>query len=219
MTPTEPIEERVRFYFSFRSPYSWLAMHRIEVALEKTGLGIEYVPVFPPPEFANDPLNFPDKANYYREDLERIARAYGFSFQVPEPFDCLWLRPHAAFFPALDAGKGAAFAKAMFDARFRLGKNLGEDRVVEACARTAGLDAAPVVAAQDDLACQERLMHGMIKAVTEHQLFGVPLFVYRGERFWGNDRIEWLLRSIHQQRGLTVPDLTATPLAPVCTIA
>ena len=27
-------------------------------------------------------------------------------------------------------------------------------------------------------------------------MFGVPLFVYRGEPFWGNDRIEWLVRAI-----------------------
>ena len=211
-------EERVRLYFSFRSPYSWLALHRAPAALAKAGVALELVPVFPPPDFANDPLKFPDKANYYREDLARTARAYGLPFQVPEPFDCNWLRPHAAYFAAHDAGRGDAFAGAMFAARFGYGKDLGNDAVVAACAAAVGLDPDRVVAAQDELPCQERLMHGMIAAVTEHQLFGVPMFVYRGERFWGNDRIEWLVRSIHEARGQAVPDLTA-PLAPVCPIA
>ena len=212
-------EDRIRFYFSFRSPYSWLALHRVETALGPTGLALDYVPVFPPPEFANDPLNFPDKADYYREDVERVAGAYGLTFRLPEPFDCNWLRPHSAFFAAHDAGGGVAFSKALFDARFCHGQNLGEDRVIAECARRAGLDPARIVAAQDEVPCQERLMHGMIQGLTEHRLFGVPLFVYRGQRFWGNDRIEWLLRSIQQARGLPVPDLSVTPLAPACTIA
>jgi len=212
-------EESVRFYFSFRSPYSWLALHRAEAALASTGIALEYVPVFPPPEFANDPLNFPDKVNYFREDLERIARAYGLPFALPEPFDCNWLRPHAAFFSAHDAGRGVEFSKALFDARFCRGENLGDDRVIGECASRAGLEPGRIVAAQDELPSQERLMLGMIQAVTDHQLFGVPLFVFRGERFWGNDRIDWLVRSIQQARGLPVPDLTVTPFAPPCTIA
>jgi 2-hydroxychromene-2-carboxylate isomerase len=212
-------EDRVRFYFSFRSPYSWLALHRLEPALAPLRVSLEYVPVFPPPEFANDPLKFPDKANYYAEDLLRISRAYGLEFRLPEPFDCNWLRPHAAFFAAHDAGRGVAYAKALFEARFCCGKDLGQDSVMAACAAAAGLDPARVLAAQDDLACQERLMHGMIEGASDHRLFGVPMFVYRGERFWGNDRIDWLLRSIQQHRGLPVPDLTVTPFAPVWTIA
>jgi len=212
-------EDRVRFYFSFRSPYSWLALHRVDAALAPLQVGLEYVPVFPPPQFANDPLNFPDKVNYYAEDLLRISRAYGLTFRLPEPFDCNWLRPHAAFFAAHDAGRGVEYAKALFDARFCSGKDLGQDSVMAACAAAAGLDPVRVLAAQDDLACQERLMRGMIEGATDHQLFGVPMFVYRGERFWGNDRIDWLLRSIQQQRGLPVPDLTVTPSAPVWTFA
>ena len=27
-------------------------------------------------------------------------------------------------------------------------------------------------------------------------VFGFPFFLFRGQRFWGNDRIEWLVRAI-----------------------
>ena len=47
-------------------------------------------------------------------------------------------------------------------------------------------------------------------------IFGVPTFVLDGELFWGNDRLEWLIRRIDQSRGRAVPDLAARPLAPVC---
>ena len=30
--------------------------------------------------------------------------------------------------------------------------------------------------------------------------FGFPFFVWNGKHFWGNDRIEWLVRAIEQAR-------------------
>jgi hypothetical protein len=39
-------------------------------------------------------------------------------------------------------------------------------------------------------------------------LFGVPLFVYRDGRYWGNDRLEWVLRDIAGATGLDTPDLS-----------
>jgi 2-hydroxychromene-2-carboxylate isomerase len=32
----------------------------------------------------------------------------------------------------------------------------------------------------------------------EDGVFGFPFFVYAGQKFWGNDRIEWLVRAIRK---------------------
>ena len=32
-------------------------------------------------------------------------------------------------------------------------------------------------------------------------VFGIPFFIYQGQMFWGNDRIEWLVREIQLQTG------------------
>jgi 2-hydroxychromene-2-carboxylate isomerase len=207
-------DDRVRFYFSFRSPYSWLAFARVELAIERAGLSLEYIPIFPPPDYPNDPARFPTKAAYILHDMERLTRAYGLTFKMPEQLDCNWVRPHAGFLHALDRGCGPAFARLLFSARFSRGEMLGDDAVVARCAAEAGLEVAPLLAAQDDVKLQERVVLGMIRGVQEDGLFGVPLLVHRGERFWGNDRIEWLLRHVEQQRGIAVPDLSVDPLAP-----
>jgi 2-hydroxychromene-2-carboxylate isomerase len=213
---TDPQTARaLRFYFSFRSPYSWLAMHRVQLAAAHGDLAVEYIPVFPPPDFPNDPTKIPAKAAYIRLDVERQARAYGLSCKSPEQFDCQWARPHAAFLYALDQGSGPSFAKLAFEARFGRGESLGDDAVIAACARAAGLDPAATLAAQDDKALQERVVLGMIQGVQEDGLFGVPLFVLQGERFWGNDRVEWLLRRVDELRGHAVPDLVNAPLGSV----
>jgi len=65
-------EDRVRFYFSFRSHSS--ALHRLDAALGPTGRALlDDVPVFPSPEFANDPLNFPTRPTPTAKVVERVA--------------------------------------------------------------------------------------------------------------------------------------------------
>src|SRR5688572_6075555 len=109
--------EPIRFYFSFRSPYSWLALVRVDAALAGLPVALDYLPVFPPPNFANDPAAVPNKLAYIRQDVQRFADAYGLRVQMSEKIDCDWVRPHAAFLYAHDQGKGPAFAHALFDAR------------------------------------------------------------------------------------------------------
>ncbi len=53
--------DHVRFYFSFRSPYAWLAFHQAPPALRELPVELKLVPVFPPPDFPNDPTAVPNK--------------------------------------------------------------------------------------------------------------------------------------------------------------
>jgi 2-hydroxychromene-2-carboxylate isomerase len=208
-------DKTIRLYFSFRSPYSWLAVYRAPIALGSTGLDIEYIPVFPPPNYPNDPASVPAKLEYIQEDIRRQASAYGLVSAPLAKLDCEWVKPHAAFLYAHEHGRGHAFALEVFAARFSHSRDIGDDAVIADCAKSVGLDPVAAVASQTERPLQERVVLGMIRGVQEDAIFGVPLFVYKGERFWGNDRIEWLLRSIREQRGAAVPDLQANLTAPV----
>jgi len=190
-------------------------MHRFGALEQTAGLSVEYIPVFPPKEFPNDPAALPAKLAYMVHDVARIAHAYGLVFRRPAEVDCDWLRPHAAFLYALDAGRGPAFARELYASRFSRGESLADDATIAACAARVGLDATAVVAAQTDDSLQQRVMFGMMRGVQEDGLFGVPFFVHGGQRFWGNDRLEWLLRNVMTSRGLPVPDLTGSLLGPV----
>jgi 2-hydroxychromene-2-carboxylate isomerase len=208
-------EDVIRLYFSFRSPYSWLAFVRIGPAIERLPVTLEYLPVFPPPNYANDPSAVPNKLKYIQHDVARIAEAYGFRPKWPEKMDCDWVRPHAAFLYALDQGKAQAFGRGLFEARFVHGRDVGEDGVMTEVASAHGLDAGALVAAASDPAYQTRVVQGMIKGSQEDSIFGVPYFVYRGERFWGNDRIDWLVRAIRRGHGMPVVDLAPDFLQPL----
>jgi len=207
--------ETVRFYFSFRSPYAWLAFHRIEDALAGLPVVVDYIPTFPPQDFPGDPRKNPAKSKYVDADVARFAKAYGLKVAYPEPFDTDWIRPHAAYVVAADGGRGRAFALAAFALRFCEGRDIGTDEAIADAARGAGLEVAAATAAAADPAFHGRVLEGM-KRAQQDRLFGVPFFVYRGEKFWGNDRIEWLRRVIESDMGKPVADLKSNPLASPC---
>ena len=193
----------VRFYWSFRSPYAWFAVHRVETVLAGLPVTLEWIPVFPPPDpsaMVNNPTNVPAKIRYIWEDSQRFADAYGLEFKQPEQMDTEWARPHTAFLYAESQGRGPAFAKEAFAARFTRGEDLADDQVLSRIAALVGLDADKVTSAARDATLSERLGDGF-KAFFADEAFGVPTFIYRNEMFFGNDRLEWLVAAIERGVG------------------
>ncbi|MBI1818594.1 MAG: DsbA family protein [Deltaproteobacteria bacterium] len=204
--------ETIKFYFSFRSPYAWLAFHRLERAFAGLPVTVRRIPVFPPPEFPNDPAALPVKLAYIVHDITRIAAAYGLRIKWPKVGGTDWIVPHAAYVFASDCDKGDAFALAAFAARFSEGRNLGDHEVLSDVARACGLDAAATLRASADATFHERVMQGLMEGFGEG-IFGVPFFVYGEQKFWGNDRLEWVRRAVCERLGQTVPALDADLMA------
>ena len=204
--------DSVQFYFSFRSPYSWLGLHRIEHALAGLPVRLITIPCFPPPGSMDEDATTRAENRYIVEDVARFTRAYGLDLRWPEPFDTHWIRPHAAYLWAQDQGSGRDFALRAYAVRFSEGRDLGTDAVLADIAARCALDSSQLVQAADNPALQERVWQGMAEG-GRLGLFGVPFFIYRDEHYWGNDRIEWLIRAIHERLGRSLPDLRADPMA------
>jgi len=204
--------DEVKFYFSFRSPYAWLAYERMSRLGTGFPAALRRIPVFPPPDFPNDPAAVPAKLAYIRHDVERLAAAYGLPVHWPEGIDTDWMRPHAAYRYAADTSHGDAFALGVYRARFSSGRDIGSNDVLRAVAADCGLDPEATVRACDDPAAQQAVFTGMMEAMQDG-LFGVPFFVWRDQHFWGNDRIEWLLRTLAAAAGRPVSDLRTDPFA------
>ena len=202
----------IRFYFSFRSHYSWLALHRIERALAGLPVHLSTIPCFPPARTEDEDTEEGSEDRYIREDVERFAHAYGLTLRWPQPFDTDWIRPHAAFLWAQNQGRGRDFALRAYALRFSEGRDIGADAVLAELAAQCALEAAQLLQAADDPKLQERVWAGMAEG-GRLGLFGVPFFIFKDQQFWGNDRIEWLVRAIHQHLGRPVTDLCADPIA------
>ncbi len=201
-----------RLYFSFRSPFSWFAFHRLTQSGAIPWSEIEAVPVFPPNEQAVAAISGSKvKGGYAREDAARFAAAYGLELNWPEKLDTDWPRPHCVFLWAESIGRGPELAMAAFAARFSRGLELGLDSVIREVAESAGVDPDAALAAAEAPEWRERLAAGFAK-MREDRVWGVPTFVFEGQRFWGNDRLEWLLRERERSGGAAVPDLAGDPL-------
>ena len=206
------MSDRITCYFSFRSPYSWLAMYRLGKIIDDLPVEMDFIPVFPPPGMRTSAESDARKLAYIRQDVKRFADAYGLAVCFPDPFDVRWLIPHSAFLCAHDAGKGLVFCNALYRARFSAGNNIAKTEVIRQVANDCGLDGEIIAKAGRDKMYHERVLSGMAN-LSESNVFGVPTFFYNDKQYWGNDRLEWLLRDIYRERGNNVPDLEADPLS------
>ena len=181
----------IDFYFSLRSPYSWLAAQRVEVMLEGLPVELRWLHGYPRDlenhAMANTPSN--KRLGYTVTDVSRFAERYGLIFKLPPRVDVDWAKVHAAFWYAHAQGVGPLFGKLATAARFGEGLDLEEDATLADLAERTGLDASSLIAAAE-------AREGDVAQVPPNDpeaaqnVFGVPTFVYKAQLFWGNDRIE-----------------------------
>jgi 2-hydroxychromene-2-carboxylate isomerase len=182
----------VRFYFSFRSPYAWIAAERLESELGDLVVPIERIPIFPTPRlFPNDPSAMPAKVAYLLQDIPRLAREYGLTVRFPSSGDTDWTLSHAAFLGAESEGAGQRFMVEVFRKRFSEGLDLGEDDVVADAATRSGLNPDAILAAGHSEALRAQVSKGWRTAAERDRTFGVPSFVYAGKLYWGQDRMHF----------------------------
>jgi 2-hydroxychromene-2-carboxylate isomerase len=202
---SEPQDARsIRFYFSFRSPYAWLATERLEAELGDLDVAIERIPIFPTPGlFPNDPTAVPEKIAYLVQDVRRLAREQGLSVRFPSVADTDWALPHAAFLGARAEGEEAAqrLGVEVFRKRFAEGLDVGEDEVLADAARRAGLSPDAILAAGHAPELREEAATGWRLARERDGVFGVPSFVYAGRLYWGQDRMHFVRSAVVRKSG------------------
>ncbi len=191
---SQPIE----FYFDFSSPYGYLGSQRIDALAEKHNCEVNWRPYLLGAVFkklGTGPLiSQPVKGPYSHHDLQRSARLYDISFNVPDPFPVHTVAAGRAFYWLQD-NEGPALAKqfahALYRGYFIDNRNAGDTEVVIETAAALGLDPAAVAAALQDDAIKARLKTEVDGAL-DKGVFGAPFFIYGDEQLWGCDRMDHL---------------------------
>jgi 2-hydroxychromene-2-carboxylate isomerase len=205
-------------YWSFRSPYSYLATRRYRALTETYDLTITLRPVYPlavrQPDFFE--RTHPNWLRYTFTDMFRVAQFHGIPFGPPRPdpiVQDLATRKIATEQPYIDRltrlgqaaarrGRGLAFADEVSRLIWGGAENWHEgDHLVGAATRT-GLDLAELDAetVRDADALDAEIAANQAALETAGH-WGVPTLVFDGEPFFGQDRIEMALWRM-EQKGL-----------------
>ncbi|HEX6240019.1 MAG TPA: DsbA family protein [Polyangiales bacterium] len=193
------MDQTVRFYFSFRSPYAWLAAERWQTELGALDPRVERIPFYPTPEtFPNDPSRYPAKLRYIVQDLGRLAREFGLMLRPPPALDTDWKRAHAAYLGVQEAApqRAEAFMLEMFRARFSRGQDVALVDVIREAAERADTDPDIAIQAAASPVLQEQVTESFVRGQQRDGIFGAPSFAYEGQLFWGHDRMHHLRRAL-----------------------
>jgi 2-hydroxychromene-2-carboxylate isomerase len=208
------------FYFSFRSPYSYLATPQVErliagydiaprmrfvlpIAVRIPGFFRTVNPLWPP---------------YLLRDTFRISQMHNIPYRWPRPdpivmnistgevaADQPYIHRVTRLGVAAErSGKGFAFARAAAHAIWS-GEvdNWHEGEHLARALEKAGLDAAAIESVVEANAADLDAEIAASEAAQKNAgHWGVPLFVFEDEPFFGQDRLEHLLWRM-RQRGLT----------------
>jgi len=191
-------EDRVTFYFAYNSPYAFLANTRIDEEVGSLGVAIDRKPVYLPRTGGGGPDMTSPRMRYIREDIGRFAEAYGLVFN-PGPFADTG-KACRGFLFANASGKGKAFHDRLYAARWLEGADLGDDGSLAGIAVDCGLDREAFLAAIEPDGPHATELDRCNAEAEADGVFGFPFFVYRGHKFWGNDRIDWLAREIRKHQ-------------------
>jgi len=205
-------------YFSFRSPYSYLAIGRYRAMMEEWAVDIALKPVYPlairQPDFFE--RNHPNWMRYTFTDMFRVAQFHGIPFGPPRPdpiVQNVMTREIAAEQPyirrltrvgqaAARRGQGLAFAHEAAMLIWGGAENWHEGEHLAGAATRAGLDLAELdaeaVAEADALDTELAANQAALEAGGH---WGVPTLIFDGEPFFGQDRIDMVLWRM-QQKGL-----------------
>jgi len=205
-------------FFSFRSPYSYLAVGRYRALAETHDVEIALRPVYPlairQPDFFE--RNHPNWLRYTLVDVMRVAQFHGIPFGPPRPdpiVQDIATRTIATEQPyirritrlgqaAARRGKGLAFAHEAGMLIWGGAENWHEGEHLADAAGRAGLDLAELdaeAAAQADELDAEIAANQQTLEDAGH--WGVPTLVFEGEPFFGQDRIE-MAKWRMEQKGL-----------------
>ena len=189
----------IDFFFSFRSPYSYLAAPRAFALRERFGVDVVFRGVIP---MAMRGQKVPrEKGLHTLRDVKRESLRLGMPFgRVHDPIGagamrCLLVAEHA-----VDAGREREFVLEASRGIWAEAVDVASDSGLRMVCERAGLAWADCTAALSDPSLRARVDEDT-EALAELGHWGVPVLVLDGELFWGQDRIEDLEVALRDGRG------------------
>ena len=198
------MSKTVDYYFTPSSPWAYLGHERLLRIATQTGATVQPKPVDYGKIF---PLSggLPLKQRAAQRQAYRFCELKRWRAQLAMP---LTLEPR--FFPvdanpanqllaaALTAGADATLqlAGALMRACWAEERNIADETTLAAIATACGLDGSALLEASRSATAATAYDRFTQQAI-DAQVFGAPTYVFNGELFWGQDRLDFLERALN----------------------
>ena len=190
---------KVDYYFSVASPFTYLAAKRFLSLTQKYNIQVDEKPfdlvgtVFPNTGGLPVPKRHPSRQNYRLLEIDRIGKKFNVSINKQPKF----FPPTDPHLPAkfvlasCKMGENLKFSNTCLEYLWSLDKDISDYKVLEEICRKLNLKFEDI----KNLALSEEIETKYKKNsqdAIDQNVFGAPSYVFKGEIFWGQDRLEYL---------------------------
>ncbi len=195
----------IDFWFSIGSTYTYLSVNRLADVAKKENIKFNWHP-FSVRKIMMDMDNIPFtppskkiKSDYMWRDIERRAKFYGFFAKVPAPYPLkeFDLANQIAVL-GMKEGWGVEYVTLTYKKWFQQGKEPAIDLNLSEVINELNLDKDEIITNSKSANIKNQYLQNTENAY-KAGVFGSPTFIYKGEVFWGDDRLEDCIKWINSQ--------------------
>ena len=185
------------FYFDFVSPYSFLAHKQIRKIEKKEGIKIRYKPILVGGlhnlHGIKAPAFIPAKAKHMIRDCKLIALKNRVKFKFNSYFPIRSLNLMRGVFVAEEDNIKSYYIDSIFNTIWQDGLNMNDQIIIEKVLKNLNVNPKTFTLRATSSSIKESLKKRTSEAY-EKGIFGAPTFVSNNKLFWGQDRIEFVLK-------------------------
>jgi 2-hydroxychromene-2-carboxylate isomerase len=185
------------FFFDFASPYSYLAHKQIRNIEYQHNIKINYMPIL-----LGGLLNLaeikaaafiPSKAKFMIKDCKLFAKKLNIKFKFNSYFPIQSLNLMRGVLIARKENKTSLYIDKFFDACWKDGLNLNDQKIVDKILEDLNFN----LKTYKLKISEQKIKDELIKRTNDAFLkgvFGAPSFIINNKMFWGQDRLEFVLK-------------------------
>ena len=185
------------FYFDFVSPYSFLAHKEIRKIENRASIKVKYKPILLGGlhnlHGIKAPAFIPAKARHMIRDCKLIAEKHNVRFKFNSYFPIRSLNLMRGVFVAEEDNFMSYYIDSIFDAIWRDGLNMNDENIIQRVLKNLNVNPKTFALRVTSSSIKDLLKRKTSEAY-EKGVFGAPTFVSNNKIFWGQDRIEFVLK-------------------------
>ena len=185
------------FYFDFISPYSFLAHKEMRKIENKTNIRIRYKPILLGGlhnlHGIKAPAFIPAKARHMIRDCKLIAERNNVKFKFNSYFPIKSLNLMRGVLVAEEDNIKKYYIDNIFNTIWQDGLNMNDENIIFKILKNLNINPKTFTLRSTSTSIKESLRKKTSDAY-EKGIFGAPTFVSNNKIFWGQDRIEFVLK-------------------------